>query len=182
MEQHYITVENIASQDLEICLMDLANLYAQTDFVNGLQLRKRKGYKDTFFIEFLNQPDFERFVFFVNYLHYPEHLHTNDQVVRGYFNTEGFNVKHEYNYGEWLMIYVSKTDKNFDNVNIVNCNNQSFILDFGGRIKKLKECPTPFFKSEIIKSQYELIISIAPTKVIETSDTTPWWKFWASTQ
>lgn len=36
------------------------------------------------------------------------------------------------------MVYVYKNDKAYDNGNIVNNQNQSYLYDFGGNIKKLE--------------------------------------------
>ncbi|TQI71222.1 hypothetical protein JM79_2149 [Gramella sp. Hel_I_59] len=66
----YIIVENIQTDIIEKVLMNLANLYASTEFVKGIQLFRKKGSTDSFLIIFTNTPDIERFNYFVNYIEY----------------------------------------------------------------------------------------------------------------
>ena len=73
MTENYIVVEKVNEKELENVLMDLANLYEGTDYVNGIQLYRKKEDYDSFLILFSNEPDFERFNYFINYIYYAKH-------------------------------------------------------------------------------------------------------------
>ncbi len=76
------------------------------------------------------------------------------------------------------MVYVSKNDKEYDNVNPVNEKNDSYIYDFGGKIKKLKSAEEMFKLISFDKSNYHHITDIIPNKSAEKLELKPWWKFW----
>lgn len=178
MSENYILVKNVNQQNLERILMDLANLYSETEFVNGIQLYREKGNYDSFLILFSVQPDFERFNYFVNYINYPKGYDKFSPKLSGYYQTSQINETYEFNYGEWLMIYVSKTDTAFDNVHVVNSKDESFLYDFGGKIKKLSTTEVPFKWTAINQDNYHHIIAIYSSKSFEQSEPKAWWKFW----
>jgi len=69
--------------------------------------------------------------------------------------------------GTWIMVYVSKNDQDFDNVTLVNEKNESYLFDFGGKIKKLESLEERFTFISVEMSQYDKILDIFPTKSIE---------------
>ena len=178
MTENFIIVENVNEKDLESILMNLANLYADTEFVNGIQFFRKKEKYNSFLILFSNQPDFERFNYFVNYIKYPEEYEKFSPFLRGFYRTSDIKKKLEFNVGEWIMVYVSKNDKDYDNVNLVNEKNDNYLYDFGGNIKKLKSAEEMFKLISFDKSNYYHIIDIIPNKSVEKLELKPWWKFW----
>ncbi len=169
MTENFIIVENINERELESILMDLANLYADTEFVNGIQFYRKKGKYDSFLILFSNQPDFERFNYFVNYIKYPAEYDKFSPFLRGFYKTSDIKQKSEFNAGEWIMVYVSKNDKEYDNVNLVNDKNENYLYDFGGKIKKLKSAEEMFKLLSFDKDNYYHIFDIVPSKSAENS-------------
>ena len=69
--------------------------------------------------------------------------------------------------GTWIMVYVSKNDQDFDNVTLVNEKNESYLFDFGGKIKKLESLEERFTFISVDMSQYDKILDIFPTKSVE---------------
>lgn len=167
MTENFIIVENVNERELESILMDLANLYADTEFVNGIQFYRKKDKYDSFLILFSNQPDFERFNYFVNYIKYPAEYEKFSPFIRGFYKTSDIKQNSEFNIGEWIMVYISINDKEYDNVNLVNEKNDNYLYDFGGKIKKLKSIEEMFKLISFDKSNYYHILDIIPSKSIE---------------
>ena len=176
--KNFIVVQNLKTEVIERVLMNLANLYSNTKFVEGIQLYREKGHTDSFLILFENEPDFERFNYFVNYIVYPEGFNNQNFTTKGYFKTDQLEKNYEFNIGEWLMVFISKTDKEYDNVQIVNRENLNYLYDFGGRIKKLNTIEEKFVVKHIDLENYNHVIDIYPSKSFEVKEDTPWWKFW----
>jgi len=177
MEQNHIIIDNVSNQNIEDILMNLANLYSDTGYTNGIQLYRKQNSTSSFLVCFTNSPDFERFNYFVNYLRYPEGFDNFNPIVRGYYQTIDIKNKKDFSKGDWIMVYVSRNDKEFDNVNIVNSENENYIYDFGGKITKLNTIEEQFQLSQLDLTNYNHIIDVFPAKTFEKS-TKPWWKFW----
>ena len=176
MEFSYITIENIKGHHLETNLGELINLYAETGFVDHVPIHRKKGEPENFLVNFPNQPDFDRFCYFVNYLHYPAKEQGSNPKVSGYFRLKTPDGDESELKDEWVMIYVSKGDKEYDNVNVVNKENQSYFYDFGGRQQALEQPERKFNKPEINLNDYHHIMDMIPAPKEEVSK--PWWRFW----
>lgn len=178
MKENYIIVSNESASDVEKVLMDLANLYANTGYTEGISLLQKNNRPDSFLVSFKNQPDFERFNYFVNYIRYPIGYNKNfSPMVRGFFDVNQLNEKADFKDGDWIMVYISKNDKAGDNVHIVNRRNESYEIDFGGKTKRLETLEEPFALIEPNRSDYHLVSDIVPTEPQEAEEK-PWWKFW----
>lgn len=167
MTENFIIVENVNEKELESILMELANAYSDTEFVNGIQFYRKKDKFDSFLILFSNQPDFERFNYFVNYIKYPAEHEKFSPYLRGFYRTSDIKQKSEFNIGDWIMVYVSKNDKEYDNVNLVNDKNENYLYDFGGKTKKLKSAEEMFKLISFDKNNYHHILDIIPSQTIE---------------
>lgn len=167
MTENFIIVENVNEKDLEKILQDLANLYVETEYVNGIKLFRNNTKSDSFLILFSNNPDFDRFNFFVNYIKYSKEFDNFSPFVRGFYKTSDIQLQNEFNMGTWIMIYVSKNDQDYDNVTLVNEKNESYLFDFGGNIKKLESLEETFKFISVDKCQYDKILDIFPTEGIE---------------
>lgn len=174
----FIVVQNLKTEVIQRVLMNLANLYSNTKFVEGIELYREKGHTDSFLILFTNEPDFKRFNYFVNYIVYPEGFDYQNFSTKGYFKTDQLEKNYEFNIGEWLMMFISKTDKEYDNVIIVNRENLNYLYDFGGIIKKLNIIEEKFVIKHIDIENYNHIIDIYPSKSFKAKEDKPWWKFW----
>ncbi|WP_215937227.1 hypothetical protein [Winogradskyella psychrotolerans] len=179
MSENFIIVENVNQKELESILMDLANLYSDTEFANGIQLYRKKNHYDSFLILFSNQPDFKRFNFFINYIQYPVEHKQFSPYLRGFYKTSDIHPSTEFNVGNWIMVYVSKNDNEYDNVSLVNEKDDNYLYDFGGKIKKLKSMEEMFKLKTYDLSNYYHIIDIVPYKTVENLEQKPWWKFWS---
>jgi len=140
----------------------LANLYADTEFTKGISIFK--SYKNEFVINFRNNPDFERFKYCVNYLHYPE-VQSYEGKVFGYWTiSETDNLKQHLH--KRVLLYVSENDTEGDNVYaIFEGADKPAKLGFaiGDDYQELKEKEFEFGEPEIDKSIFQLIETIDPT-------------------
>ena len=78
--------------------------------------------------------DNERFYYLVNYLYYP-------QGIRYKIDIEGFTIGKENNVlkDQKLIVYISSTDKEGDNVFVATADNNNYKIDFEGKISETKE-------------------------------------------
>ncbi|WP_109097868.1 hypothetical protein [Aquimarina sp. AU58] len=178
MTENYILIKTHQQQDLENILCDLANLYRDTEYVKGIQLYRKKGQIELFLIRFTKSPDLEKFGYFVNYLVYPMDVLEFQSKVRGYYRTADVNSYPKLKSGDWLMLYINSEDQSPENVYITNENNQSFIYDFGKRLKQLDDTVESFTEFAVDPNEYNHIIDIFPSPEVESAKTKPWWKFW----
>jgi len=162
-KDNYILIENVSETEVRTILNNLSLLYADTGFVNEIELYNTgKG----FLVTFPFNPDFERFQYFVNYIHYPENISTKPKV-KGYWTISLDDNTQIDETGKKLLLYVSKNDKEYDNVSVVTEDNRSFLFDFGGKVIDLDNCELTFEKPEVDINKYEKLKNIVldPEKI-----------------
>jgi hypothetical protein len=171
MKQSFIIVTEISENLLTNGLMDFANQYSGESFVNNIELYKGNG-TDNFLILFSNVPNFDHFCFAVNYIRYIKTPNKKLSSAFGYY----LNNSNKYSFltNGFVKTYVSSNDKEYDNVNVVNSNNETYLFDFGGSQKKLSIIEQSFEVPEINISDYTHILNIIPSPIKDK----PWWKIW----
>lgn len=177
---HHILVRNISQGQIQSIIMDMANLYKTTPFVQGIEIYEALDQPESFLILFPEQPDIERFAYFVNYIEYPIRQKGLSPVVVGYFDTKHSAKKGPYMVGEWLMVYVSENDDEHDEVFIATEKNETFRFSFRGRVKKLDQNEKPFAFQAIDLSNYSDLTEIIPGPDADNREfgNKSWWKFW----
>jgi hypothetical protein len=178
MKENFIIIENVSEKELRVIITNLADLYSDNEFAKGIQLYQKKGNYNSFLILFSNSPDFDRFNYALNYLKYPVGFNKFSPFIRGFYQTRESNLKADYYTGDWIMVFVSKNDKNYDNVIFVNEEDENYLFDFGGKIRKLDVIEEKFKMISVDKIDFLPIINISPTMSAEDSTGKPWWKFW----
>lgn len=174
MKENYIIVENVSAQDIESILTDFANEYPDANPVKGIQLYAKQNDARSFLVGFTNRPDFDIFSFCINYLRYPRGFENFDPYVRGYFRTENLHTGGGFNMGEWVVVYLSENDTEYDNVSVVNENNHTYLYSFTGKTKKMDLSEERFERVERNINDYRHVTDIFPSK----NSGKPWWKFW----
>jgi len=173
MEQSFIVVEEISENLLLEGLMDFANQYSDDKFVEDIILYRKKEV-ESFLILFTNVPNFDHFCFAVNYVRYIKTKTKKLPVAFGYYqNNSATNTQYFLTNG-FVKVYVSKNDKEYDNVNVVNRNNETYLYDFGGRISKLSMIEEPFNIPTFDINDYNHILNITPAP----KENKPWWRMW----
>lgn len=182
LKENFILVENINETAISAILSNLADLYSDTGFTHGIELSRHATSNRKFLVTFRNNPDFDRFAYFVNYIHYPADVEVLGIFVKGFYQIKEVNATIDFKSGEWLQLYVSKNDTEYDNVSIVNADNKEFLYDFGGKIKNLGFTEERYHLPSIDKNEYSLITVINPSASSSTNSSQehakPWWKFW----
>jgi hypothetical protein len=179
MKRNYIVIEGCPSNDLEIVLVNFCKLYHKGGKVEDIQFYKKNSVSDSFLILFEKELDFEHFAYLINYLNYPEGYDNWTAKIYGCYLTKFISENYEFNVGEYLTLYVSYKDKDYDNVNVVNLRNETYLYDFGGRIKKLELSERNYDLPSIDVSEYHFIKAIRfESTHNEMLETKPWWKFW----
>ena len=152
MPDNLIIIKGGAYSDVKKALKQWINLYTkqlQDDFVFKLYKNGRGNH----IIQADQRLDNDLFYYLVNYLNYPEGIDYKIDI-------EGFTVGKENNAlrDKKLLVYVSPTDKDGDNVFVTTLENGNFKIDFGGRIietseRKIFEQPVDltFENPEILK-------------------------------
>jgi len=176
--ENFILIENVTEPDVEMVLSNLANLYSSTGFTNRIELYKYNRSNHTFLVTFKNDPNFDHFAYFINYMKYPEGFENWKPVVKGFYQIKPAESKKDFKPGDWLQMYISKNDSAYDNVSIVNTADESFLFDFGGKTKKLSFTEEKYHLPNIQKSECTLLKTIVPIAQPQPEISKPWWKFW----
>lgn len=158
----FILTDNTNEADIETVLSNLANLYAETGYTDGIMLHTSNQKEGTFLVTFKQVPDFEHFAYFVNYIHYPEGMSIWEGTVTGFYLVKPVDNTGYFKSGEWLQLYVSKTDTDFDNVSVSNAANESFLYDFGGNTMKLPHSEIIYSFPDFQDSDFTLLKIINP--------------------
>ena len=175
MNKAFIILKGESFSNIKTALQNLSNLYNDTGYTKGFQLYKHKSKINSFSLQFDNAPDFERFSYFINYINYPEGLDNVEIQVNGYWPINQKLKKIEGEIGEWLMLYISTNDKDYDNVFIVNESNKNYKYDFGGNVSKLRNEVQLYQRQILNKEDYEHCLLINPN--IQEKKRS-WWNFW----
>lgn len=173
---NYIIIKNINECKVEDAVSELVELYYETGFVNSVIINRVSV--NHFMIEFPDTPDFERFVYFVNYLTYPEGIRDDKPFVYGIWNVVEPKRSFDARTGEKILVYVSNFDTAHDNVNIENAKGKVFKYSFSGKYTEEKRRELNYQKLIVIPDNYTEIITIVPEKEISKYEIKPWWKFW----
>lgn len=173
MKQSFIVSSDVQENELQVGLMDFANLYSQEKFAEQIELFRKKGELE-YLIFFNNEPDFERFAYAVNYIRFLETKNGQLPLVTGYFNNGQKDSQNPFLDGNFVKVYVSRNDKEYDNVNIVDSENDTYRFDFGGAYTKLATIEESFELPHVDLENYNHLITIIPAP----AESKPWWKFW----
>lgn len=152
----------------------MANLYSDSMSVQGIQFYKNKTAPSSFLVFFDKKPDFNHFSFFVNYLRYPAKINDYEPFIRGFYEIEDNNISKKVSSVGTVMIYIQKDDNAYNNVIVVNKNNENYLNDFGGSIKLISSHEN-YNVINVDINEYQHIRNIYP--VLQTKEKA-WWKFW----
>ena len=160
LDQDYIIVKEAKETELLTALKNLANLYAGTGFTEQMKLykHKRKGF---YLLLFTNNPDFDRFQYFVNYLWLPEGVNIAPPV-RGYWTVSEQDKVFSDEVGKRIMLYISEIDPEFDEVQVVTESNKTFKSDFGGRVTPVDKTEKEFQELELSLADFNHTSTISP--------------------
>jgi hypothetical protein len=160
----YILLHGPRQKDAVIAVQQLADLYSDSGFADEITLYKTTVNEEFYLLNFSNQPDFERFKYFVNYLAYPEIENFKAKVIGYWTVTEADNIPQKH-IGQRVLLYVSDQDTEGDNVYAVFKEHDSTIkmgFAFGEEYKVLGEKEFDFSEPQFNKQDFALINTITP--------------------
>jgi hypothetical protein len=179
MKRNYIVIEGGTRNDVEIILENFCQLYSEGGIVKDIQFYEKNNASNSFLVSFETELDFEHYAYLINYLTYPEGINNWASKIYGYYFTKFLTENYEFNVGEYLMLYVSNNDGDYDNVNVVNFNNETYLYDFGGKISKIGFTERNYNFPSIVETEYQIIKAIKiESDHKEMTESKPWWKFW----
>lgn len=128
-----ILIKGGSYNDIKKALRQWIDLYSK-DLQDGLIFQLYKNGSGNHIIQADERLDNERFYYLVNYLNYPEGIEYEIDI-------EGYTTGKDKNKlkNKKLLVYISPTDKEFDNVFVTTSENENFKIDFGGRITEGRE-------------------------------------------
>jgi hypothetical protein len=146
-----IIIKGGAYSDIKKALRQWIDLYSK-DLQDGLNFQFSKNRSGNHIIQADKRLDNERFYYLINYLKYPENIEYKIDI-------EGFTTGKDKNKlkGRELLVYISPTDKEFDNVFVTTSENENFKIDFSGRITEGRERKTYLYPNNLNLGQSETI-------------------------
>lgn len=128
-----IIIKGGAYNDIKKALRQWIELYSK-DLQDDLTFQLFKNGHGKHIIQADKRLDNERFFYLINYLNYPEEIEYKIDI-------EGFTTGKEKNQlkDKELLVYISPTDKEYDNVHVTTSENENFKVDFGGKITETRE-------------------------------------------
>ena len=160
--KEYIYIEGLTKEEVVEIVQDMSNLYADVEYSKGIKIFESN--KNSFIINFSFKPDFERFKYFVNYLHYPE-VENHKAQVRGYWTIDNGDGLPENHSSQRVMLYVSDSDEEGDNVSATfdqELSSYKFGFAVGKEYEPLKKMELKFDEPIVNATEYKLIKTIQP--------------------
>ncbi|MCF7567281.1 hypothetical protein L3X37_02730 [Sabulilitoribacter arenilitoris] len=118
--------------NIKKALQQWIDLYSE-NFSNNLQFELYKNGRGNHIIKADDRLDNNRFFYLVNYMDYPENINYNVDI-KGYTKARELDKQLD---NQELLIYIPKSDTEYDNVYAVTKDNRHFKIDFGGKIKEV---------------------------------------------
>lgn len=151
-----VIVENIDENDVKRILQEFCNAYNQKSFEAIPRLTKLSNKK--FAVTFPFDIDFDIYCFFINYLNYPIGFDRSFKTI-GWATTKPTDSWVTENIANKnVMLYVSESDTEYDNVYLTTYDNIGYKLGFAmGKGKQLPDRPEKdFVKPPICAAELEV--------------------------
>ena len=128
-----IIINGGAYNDIKKALKQWIDHYSK-DLQDDLTFQIFKNGRGNHIIQADKRLDNERFFYLINYLNYPENIEYKIDI-EGY--TKGKDKNELIN--KDLLVYISPTDNEYDNVFVTTSDNKNFKVDFGGKITETRD-------------------------------------------
>jgi len=128
-----ITIKGGAYNDIKKALQQWIDMYS-SKLHDGLIFELYRKGKGNHIIKVDEKLDNELFYYLVNYLVYPENIEYKIEI-RGFTTGKDENILKN----KKLLVYISTTDKDGDNVFVTTNENRNYKIDFGGKITETNE-------------------------------------------
>lgn len=128
-----VIIKGGAYNDVKKALKQWIDMYSR-DLENGMTFKLYKNGKGNHIIQADKNLDNERFYYLINYLKYPVGIVYNVDIKGFTFGKDCNQLK-----GKDLLVYISPTDDEFDNVFVTTSDNENLKIDFGGKIIEISD-------------------------------------------
>lgn len=170
MKQSFIIVSGLRNKFLTNILIEFVNIFSGENFENEILLYKEKK-TGTFLILFSTIPSFDHFCYCVNFIRYMETPNNTLPLVSGYYFND--DDSHSFLTKGFVKVYVSSSDHEYNNVNVVITTNETYFLDFGSLPKLLPTNEESYGVPAINLDDYS---EVNTDRTLLRNKT--WWKFW----
>ena len=160
----YIKITGANSSSLVEAVQQLANLYAELLFTHSIVINQSVNETDHFQIKFTNTPDFERFKYFVNYLHGPD-VKDYNATTRGYWTISENDELPSKHLHKRVMLFVPETDTEGDNVYAVfqdDPNTYKFDFAMVHKYQESKDVSLEFEEELFDSFEFKVLTKIDP--------------------
>jgi hypothetical protein len=148
---NFIQIKNGHYNDIKKALRQWIDLYSN-DLPDDFAFKLYKHGQDCHIIKTDERLNNELFYYLINYLNYPENIEYN-------INIEGFTTGKEDNIlkNKKLLIYISPTDEDYDNVFVTTNDGKNYKVDFGGKITEANEMHSFKQPADLILEKPEIL-------------------------
>lgn len=144
-----IIIKNVAQDDVRKVLKAFCDRYNKDSYQAMPRLYKLSA--SLFAVTFPYDIDFAIFCFAVNFLEYPDTDVDWRADVRAWATTKsGDEWTTKATADQFVMLYIDKVDKEYDNVFMTTQDNIGYKLDFGARTEEQLPSPTELFVAPAI--------------------------------
>lgn len=146
-----IIIKGGAYNDIKKALRQWIDLYSK-DLQDGLTFQLFKNGSGNHIIQADKRLDNERFYFLINYLKYPEGIKYKIDVKGFTTGTDKNQLKDKI-----LLVYISSSDTEYNNVFVTTSENENYKVDFGGKVTKTSEKKVFVYPTDLILENPETI-------------------------
>lgn len=132
-----ILIKGGSHNDIKKALRQWIDLYSD-DLIPDMTFELYENGKANHILKVDDRLETESFYYLVNYLNYPEGIDYKINI-EGFTTAKSIRKKQKDLVNKKLLVYISNKDTEGDNVNVVTEDNETYKIDFGGKITKVNE-------------------------------------------
>lgn len=126
--QRVVLAKNMTENELSNAINTFLEIYNEDGNNNYVAPEIKKG-DEGFFLLFEPTLDYRGFCFWVNYLIYSDKNKRHNNDIIGWYEVGNANNNHPLS-NKMLMLFIPESDKEFDNVYLVDDSNKCYIQEF----------------------------------------------------
>ena len=139
-----IKIKGGSYDDIKKALQQWIMLYSR-DLESNIKFELYKIGQENYLIAADKRLNNEKFNFLINYLRYPEGIKYNISI-EGYSTVRDEKLYPKNLLNKKIIVYVPDNDKEYDNVFVTTEDNETFKIDFGGKVMRQNESKTFFIQ------------------------------------
>jgi len=142
--ENLIKIKGGSYDDIKKALQQWIMLYSR-DLESNIKFELYKIGQENYLIAADKRLNNEKFNFLINYLRYPEGIKYNISI-EGYSTVLDEKLYPKNLLNKKIIVYVPDNDKEYDNVFVTTEDNETFKIDFGGKVMRQNESKTFFIQ------------------------------------